>query len=71
MDNELMMHIRYEGRSWDFAASTIDVGDGSTDGQIREAVAQHLEVPVGKMAQFTIEKTPGNITISPSATFGK
>lgn len=70
MENELMVHIRYEGRSWDFAASTIDVGDGSTDGQIREAVASHLEVPVGKMAQFMIDKSPGNITISPAATFG-
>lgn len=67
MDNGLLvnaggpqLHIRFEGRSIDVPQNELDIGDASTDDQIRTAVADHLGAPV---SFYRTEGNGGRITL--------
>jgi hypothetical protein len=71
MVEERMLHVRFDGRSLDLAFYVLDVGDVSTDGEIRLAVARYLGVPIQRLAPYVVERhANGNITIRPEAVFG-
>jgi hypothetical protein len=71
MQQECLIHVRYEGRSWDLVAAQFGVSPGSSDVEVREAVARYLEVPVVKLAVYVVERyANGNITLRPQAVFG-
>ena len=71
MIQELVLHVRFEGRSLDVALAVLDVGALSTDQEIRVAVARYLEVPERRLAPYVIERhANGNITVRPEAVFG-
>jgi hypothetical protein len=42
----------------------------STDNQIREAIANHLGVPLVKLQTFSVDRTEGNVNLRPEAVFG-
>ena len=68
---EQMVHVRFEGQSWDIACSVLDVGAMSSDRDVRRALAHYFEVPVRKFAPYVVERhTNGNITVRPEAIFG-
>ncbi len=70
-EQECTVHIRYEGRSWDLVAVQLGIYPASTDGEVREAVARFLEVPVVKLSVYVVERyANGNITLRPQAVFG-
>ena len=66
------LHIRFEGRSIDVPLNELDIGDRSTDEQVRTAVADHLGVPIGKLRAFAIDRNAasGEMTLRPEAVFG-
>ena len=66
------LHIRFEGRSFDLEQSDLDVGALSTDAQVRQAVANHLGVPLAKIQTFAIDRNAatGSMTLRPEAVFG-
>jgi hypothetical protein len=66
------VHVRYEGHSYDMELVDLDLGDLSTDTDVRRAVAEALEAPVGKLAAFTIDRNQetGDVTMRPQAVFG-
>ena len=74
MDDRLqqrVLHVRYEGSSWDVPAEQLGIYRNTSDAEVREAVARYLEVPVAKLALYVIERYPnGNITLRPQAVFG-
>jgi len=66
------VHVRYEGRSLDITFDDLDVGELSTDAEIRRNVANFLEVPTQKLANFSIDKSEdGDVTLRPQAVFGR
>ena len=67
------VHVVYNGESWDMDLNDLDLGDLSEDSDIRTAVAESLNVPATKLASFPIERNEetGDITLRPSAVFGK
>ena len=66
-----MLHIRFEGRSLDVPLSDLDVGQLSSDDQIRHALAVYLDVPVQKFRDYVIDRhETGNLTVRPQAIFG-
>jgi len=70
-DDERQVHVRFDGRSWDVPLRTLDIGNGSSDDEVREALAQYLEVPVRKLASCVVERhASGNMTVRPEAVFG-
>jgi hypothetical protein len=65
------LHVRYDGRSADIALAELDVGQVSTDAEIKQAVAKYLEVSVQSFRHYTVDRhETGNLTIRPEAVFG-
>jgi hypothetical protein len=68
---ERRVHVRFEGRSWAIALTLLDLGEMSTDVEVRAALARYLEVPATKLAPYVVERhANGNITLRPEAVFG-
>lgn len=67
-----MLHFRWEGRSEDVPLSALDVGDRSSDSEVKNALAVHYNVPPEKLRDFVVDRQhdSGNITVMPPAVFG-
>ena len=66
-----VLHIRFEGRSFDIPLSDLDVGALSSDTQIKQALAQYLDVPEHKFRHYVVDRhETGNLTVRPEAVFG-
>jgi len=69
--DERQVHIRFDGRSWDIPFRTLEIGDASSDAEVREALARYLDVSARKLASYVVERhTSGNMTVRPEAVFG-
>jgi len=68
---EAVIHIRFEGKSHDIPVSECDIGQASSDKQVKEAVANFLEVEVDKLENYVVEHHEnGNFSVRPEAVFG-
>ena len=68
---ERVVHVRFEGRSQAIAFAVLDIGELSTDQDVRQALALYLDVPVRRFSGYVVERhANGNITIRPEAVFG-
>lgn len=68
---ERVVHVRFEGQSWDIAFSVLDLGDLSSDQEVRQALANYFEAPPSKFEPYIVQRhANGNITIRPEAVFG-
>jgi hypothetical protein len=66
-----MVHVRFEGRSWDIPAGALDLVDLTNDGEIVQALARHLDVAPARFASYVVERhQTGNVTVRPQAVFG-
>ena len=66
-----VVHVRFNGRSFDVPTAQLDLGVGSSDEQIKRALAQHLEVPPSRLGDYTVDRhANGNLTLRPEAVFG-
>jgi len=70
-NQQAVVHIRFEGKSQDIPVSELDIGQTSTDEQIKNAVANFLDVGVERLENYAIEHHEnGNFTVRPEAVFG-
>jgi len=68
---EAVIHIRFEGKSHDISVTEFDIGQTSSDEQIKTAVADFLKVDSSKLENYVIEHHEnGNFTVRPEAVFG-
>ena len=68
---ERVIHIRFEGQSRDVGLAVLDVGEMSSDQELRQALARHLDVSMRKFALYVVERhVNGNVTVRPEAVFG-
>jgi hypothetical protein len=66
-----MVHIRYNGHSYDLAEAQVGVGVGMTDAQIKQQLARHFDVAVGDFAPYVVDRGPnGDLIIRPEAVYG-
>jgi len=71
IERDAVVHVRFNGRSFDVPVATLDVGDGAGDEQIKRALASHLEVSERRLNDYVIDRhTNGNLTLRPEAVFG-
>lgn len=68
----MVVHVRHNGRSFDFQAHQMDLGDRSSDQQVREAVAEKLSEPRSRFSNYVIDRNTqtGDLTVRPQAVFG-
>jgi hypothetical protein len=70
-DESPLLHIRYDGRSFDIPLSDLDVGTMSTDADVKRALSGYLNVPESKFGDYVVDRhDTGNLTVRPEAVFG-
>lgn len=67
-----MVHIRFEGRSYDVSEQQIGLQPRTTnEGLIKEQVARFLEVPEQRLQNYVVDYRPsGDTIIRPEAVYG-
>ncbi len=66
-----VLHIRFDGRSFDIPLADLDVGALSSDAEVKSALADYLNVPAEKFRDYTVDRhNTGNLTVRPEAVFG-
>ncbi len=66
-----MVHIRFEGRSFDIPEIQLGITPVMSDGLIKEQVARHLEVKSNQLSAYVIDRRPsGDLIIRPEAVYG-
>jgi len=66
-----MLHIRYQGRTHEWPLRDFDIGNLSTDEDIKAVAISQLEIPPAKIRDYEVERpASGDIVIRPPALFG-
>lgn len=66
-----MVHIRFEGRSYDCMEMKIGVVASMSDAQIFERLAQHFDVSQARFTSYVVDRSPsGDLIIRPEAVYG-
>lgn len=66
-----MIHVRYEGRSFDFNEVVVGVHASMNDEQIKDRLAQHLDANRAGFESYVIDRSPsGDLIIRPEAVYG-
>lgn len=71
IDAAAVLHIRFDGRSFDVPLADLDVGIASNDAEVKRALAGYLKVPEAKFRDYVVDRhETGNLTVRPEAVFG-
>ena len=66
-----MIHLRFEGRSYDLSEKKLGIRAGHGNDQIRERLAQHLDVGIGRLKAYVVDRRPnGDLIVRPEAVYG-
>ena len=68
---EIMLHARFDGKSFDIPVSKLDIVSDSSDRQVKAALAWYLDVAESRLRDYVVERHDnGNLTVRPEAVFG-
>lgn len=68
---EFQVHVRFEGHSYEFPNTQLDLGDLSSDQAIKDRVAQELNTNAAQFNNYVVDRHEnGNVTLRPQAVFG-
>jgi hypothetical protein len=66
-----MVHVRFEGRSYDFSERQLDLAPGMSDGEIKERLARQFEVGTDRLKSYVVDRGPGgDLIVRPEAVYG-
>lgn len=66
-----MVHIRFEGRSYDLNENHLAVTVGMSDAEIKRRLAKHFDVVYDRLEPYVVDRrTNGDIIIRPEAVYG-
>lgn len=66
-----MVHIRFEGRSYDVAEEQLGITSQASDERVKAQVANFLDVKPNHLQSYVIDRRPsGNLVIRPEAVYG-
>ncbi|MBD2742294.1 hypothetical protein [Coleofasciculus sp. FACHB-1120] len=66
-----MVHIRFEGRSYDIEENQLGVTDGMNDKSVKERLAQHFDVRSERFQSYVVDRRPsGDLIVRPEAVYG-
>lgn len=66
-----MVHIRFDGRSYDVAEAQVGVNATMSDTAIKERLAQHFDVNRNRFESYVVDRRPGgDLIIRPEAVYG-
>ena len=66
-----MVHIRFEGRSYDLAEDQLGIWVGMSDKAIQERLANHFDVKSDRFDSYVLDRRPsGDLIVRPEAVYG-
>ncbi len=66
-----MVHVRFEGRSYDLNERQLNVAPGMSDAEIKERLAQHFDVERSRFTYYVVDRAQtGNLIVRPEAVYG-
>ena len=66
-----MVHIRFEGRSYDIPENQLGVKVGMRDSVVKERIANYFDVGRDRLTDYVIDRrTSGDLIIRPEAVYG-
>ena len=66
-----MVHVRFEGRSYDLTEDRLGVAGGMSDAEIRARLARHFDTGLERFASYVIDRGPrGDLIVRPEAVYG-
>lgn len=66
-----MIHVRFEGHSYDFDLAELPLHAGLSDQAIKQRVAQKLDVGMDRLAPYVVDRSPtGHLIVRPEALYG-
>ncbi|KOP27991.1 hypothetical protein AMR41_02115 [Hapalosiphon sp. MRB220] len=66
-----MVHIRFEGRSYDVSESQLGLTAKMNDIAIKQRLAQHFDVQLNRFESYVIDRRPsGDLIVRPEAVYG-
>lgn len=66
-----MIHVRFEGRSYDLTERQLEVTARLSDDEIRERLARHFEVGRERFKGYVVDRGPGgDLIVRPEAVYG-
>ena len=71
LNQEQVLHVRFNGRSFDVALAGLAINAAASDAAIKRALASQLDLSVSELDSYTIDRhANGNLTLRPEAVFG-
>lgn len=66
-----MLHVRFEGRSYDIPQDQIRLNDAITNQQLFERLARHFDVSPASFRHYVVDRRPNDVVIvRPEAVYG-
>ena len=66
-----MVHVRFEGRSYDLRESQLGIKENMNDSVIKERLAHHFDVGSDRFNSYVLDKRPsGDLIVRPEAVYG-
>ncbi|MBK7994354.1 MAG: hypothetical protein IPK14_13335 [Blastocatellia bacterium] len=66
-----MLHVRFEGRSYDLRPEQIQLTNKMSDQEIKQQLARHFNIPANRFNQYVVDRTQnGDFIIRPEAVYG-
>ncbi len=66
-----MVHIRFEGRSYDVTEQQVEVTTNMSDRQIKNQLSHYLDISTNRLQNYVIDRRPsGDLIIRPEAVYG-
>ena len=54
--DEAVIHVQFNGRSFDVSLASLDVGSRLSDSDIKRNLARHLEVNVSRLEDYVVDR---------------
>jgi hypothetical protein len=66
-----MIHVRFEGRSYDFTEQQLELGITMSDAEIKQRLARDFEVALERFKSYVVDRGPsGDLIVRPEAVYG-
>lgn len=66
-----MLHLRFEGRSYDIPSEQLSLSQAISDRQVFDRLARHLDVAPERFRHYVVDRRPsGVLIVRPEAVYG-
>lgn len=66
-----MIHVRFQGKSYDLNERVLNLNGSASDAQVKGALAEHFNVRLDQFDFYVVDRRPtGELVVRPEAVYG-